>query len=136
MPRFVAQAPARPVFEEHPMDALALRRDAVRAAPRPLLRAFVQACLAHVMRPRGVGEAPGVGEGGGEAAGRMQREAKQRQVARGSKGLFVALREPRLEAQLALMRDVKRVLIAMEVRVFGVSRWSVMNASGAGRRLL
>lgn len=108
VPLFVRTSPGRPLWEAHPMDALSLRQDAAAAAAAPLLRAFAQASLAHVARLRaeaGAAEAAAAAAAVLGAAG-----------ARGSKGLLLEHREPKVEAQVALLRDCKRALIAMEVR--------------------
>jgi hypothetical protein len=94
------------------MDALSLRRDVAAAAPPPLLRAAAQALLAEVSRWRVearsavLGGAGGAGDAGVAAGPRL---------ARGSRALLLELRQPRVAAQVALLRECKRALIAMEV---------------------
>jgi hypothetical protein len=105
MPLFVTAKPARPVWEQHPMDALALRTDVTAAAAAPLLRAFAQASLAHVAQLRS--EAAAAAEAARAAAGK---------AVRGSRGMLVQHRDSRVKHQLALFKDCKRLLIAAEVR--------------------
>lgn len=125
VPLFVIEQPGRPVWEQHPMDALRLRAAAVAAAPAPLARAFAQAMLAFVASRR-------EGSGGDTVAARAPAGAHG---AGSAKALLCTLSEPRLGAQLAALLDCKRALIAMQVRgAWGALPLEGVLSAGSGWR--
>jgi hypothetical protein len=109
-PRFISSTPARPVWEQHPMDALRLQQPLVAAAAAPLLRLLVQGLFLYASH----------------TGQQLQQELAAADVAAtklegaaaggsGSRQLLKVLQQPRLDQQLQLLRSGKRLLLGMQV---------------------
>jgi hypothetical protein len=122
-PRFISSSPARPVWEQHPMDALRLQQPRVVAAAAPLLRLLVQGLFLYASH----------------TGQQLQEELSAADVAStklegaaaagsGSRQLLRVLQQPRLDAQLQLLRSGKRLLLGMQVSSQYALIWTIFSA--------
>lgn len=98
-PIFIQQSPSRPLWEAHPMDSLQLIQHQVDQAALPLLRLFVQGMYVHACNSS-------------QSLGWQSADGGKTTF----KGVLQCMNTPHLEEQVALLKNCKRVLMAMQVR--------------------
>ena len=99
LPHFIVTTPDRPVWEANPLDAQNIHRPRLEAASKPLLRTFAQAVYALVASVYSLDSASLAGPNVPSAVGSLGPEYRQ----------------PYVTEQLARLKSVKTLLIAMEV---------------------
>jgi hypothetical protein len=116
LPRFIATAPSRPLWQAHPMDRHQLQLQQVQAASPALLRLLVQAVYVYAQHmgeqqqeqllqmPSAAGAA---GEGGAGAGGLAGTAA--------SRALLLQMSESQVPLQVAVLEASKKLMAAMQV---------------------
>lgn len=119
LPRFILTGPAKPLWQENPMDRHRLQLQQVAAAPAPLLRLLVLAVYSYAgQQGQKLYEQllcmNGLKQGGSAAAGDAGAAGKLAGTA-ASRALLLQCSESQVPGQVALLETSKMIIAAMQV---------------------